>query len=307
MQTSFEIKINRLLAAPTCELTIKGGAKDTVLRLTEHQIKLINARLERQFYIRLPKERLISYIDDASDFTQLEQVAKKYGVADICDFSDINLYGVKRMLKVVVYMLYKYPRLRTRLCFIGTLSGYKRVVQRLDRGDSSVLKEFGLEYICSEKTARDFGAQLSSMLQPMLDDETNNIAMAINAFGFFDAILFDEKDYDGYAYIKMASLLRENERNGFHPRGCHGAESVVCHEIGHMLDNLTGVGTCSEFKNFIHGYTKDEITAQLSEYAATSDEETVAEAFAEYVCSSEPRFIAAKIGEMIDKAYKSLK
>ena len=306
MQRKQSIALNNFAEAPVCVMTIKGERWDTVLHLSEHQMRLINSRFERQFYNRCREDRLIGFIDYAPNREELELIAKKYGIADICIFSDINLYGIKRLLKVIVSVLYRYPRLRSRMSYLGTHSGYIGAVERLRAGDTAVLKDFGLEYICSEEMAKDLGRQLASSVEPIEAEGGNHIATAVSAFGFFDAILFDEKDYDGYAYIKMVSLLRENERSGFHPKGCSGPESVVYHEVGHMLDSMLSLSESEEFKSFYNRCSERDIIAGLSEYAASSPTEMIAEAFAEYMCSPSPRYTAKYIGELIDKKYKEL-
>jgi hypothetical protein len=296
-------ELNNFAEAPACVLTVNGAGRNTVLRLTEYQMRLINSRFERQFFIRCHRDKLISLIDDAHGGKELEQIAKKYGIADFCEFSDINLYGTKRLLKVIIKILYKYPRLRSRLTFLGSHSSYMKAVDKLCRGDTEVLKSFGLEYICSEKMARDLGEQLKDIVGSINGRDENYIATAVTAFGFFDAILFDEENYGGYAYIRMTSNLRECERSGFHPKGCASPESVVYHEIGHLLDYMLEINESYEFKRIYNSYSSEEIIRGLSEYGVTSTREMIAEAFAEYMCSPTPGEIARRIGELVDKKY----
>ena len=300
----FKTEINNSAAEPTCIFTIKGDGGDTVLHLTEYQMRLINSRFERQFYIRCREDRLISLIDSAKNTEDLKQVAQKYGIADCCEFSEINLYGTKRLLKVIIKILYKYPKLRSRLAFLGSHSSYMRSVDGLCRGDTRVLKSFGLEYICSENMAAELGKQLRNIVGGLDGAEVNYIATAVTAFGFFDAILFDEENYEGYAYLKMIANLRECERSGFHPKYCSGPESVVYHEIGHLLDYMLEINESAEFNSFYKNCSNEDIIRGLSEYGASSTREMIAEAFSEYMCSPHPRGIAKYIGELIDEKYK---
>lgn len=302
--TTQKIEFSHIREEPINTLTINAEHGSITLNLTLHQTKLIKSRFERQFYIRCKEERMIYFIEEAANYRELEGLAKKYGLCDLCDFSDINLYGIKRMLRVIVTSLYRYPKLRQKFCFLGSHDGYMRAIDRLCMGDVSILHSFGLEYICSEKMAKDLGFFLSGLMKPMLLTEESYIATAVSAFGFFDAILFDKNDYEGYAYIKMISLLRENEKMGFHPKGCANAESVVFHEIGHMLDDMCGVSVSGEFKKHFSLYSKSDIERGISEYAATSEKEAVAEAFAEYMCNPYPRPMAKWIGDFINLKYK---
>ena len=165
MHRKFKIEINHSTAEPSCVLTLKGVGNDTVLRLTEYQMRLINSRFERQFFIRCREERMLSLIDGAANTEELKQISQKYGIADCCEFSDINLYGTKRLLKVIIRILYRYPKLLSRLTFLGSHSSYMRAVDGLRRGDAGVLKKFGLEYICSEVMAKELGNKLCLYLQ----------------------------------------------------------------------------------------------------------------------------------------------
>ena len=307
MFTSKAIEIYPFGFGPTTNLVIRApSGKDIVLSLSQQQMDSIHFRTARQFFKRCREERLLSLIDEAKNGRALEEIVRHYDIADVCNFSDINIYGLRRMLKVIVHALYRYPRLRSKLCFLGTHHTYEDIVQRLMRGDVEMLHAFGLEYICSSQNARELGNFLHELFYPLILDDTSYIATAISALGFFDAILFDRNDFDGLSYVRIISDLRRSAQCGFHPQGCHSPESVVYHEIGHMIDYLCNFSHSPEYSAHMDRFSPREISANLSEYAQTSPEEAVAEGFAEYMCNPSPRPMARWIGEELDRFYRRL-
>lgn len=286
-------------------LTLYGIENETVeLNLTEKQIALLDLRFTRSFYIRCKKEKILQEIDDASTCSQLETIASKYYLCDCCDLSDINLYGAKRVLRAVTETLYRYPKLRSKLCFVGTHDALGGRLKKLTEGDLEVLNDFNLQYICTEENAKKLGALIGKMLSALIQIHKDYVATALSAFGLFDAVLLDKNDYNGYAYIRFVSLLRQDEAAGYHPEGCYAPESIVYHEMAHLLDGMCDLANRSEFEQYYKGLTQNEIKRGLSEYALNSPAEFIAEAFAEYMCNPAPRPLAAAVGALLDDVYK---
>ncbi len=286
------------------KLTLCGiNGEEAVLELDEEQEGMLRSRFSRSFYVRCKKEKILYEIENVKDGAALKALAKKYYFCDTCDFDNINLYGAKRVLKVVVEALYRYPRLRSKLCYIGSHSGFEKLLIALEEGDPAVLNQFNLQYICTGENAKKLGALVHHLLTNIMNNHEVYIASAMSAYGLFDAVLLDQNDYDGYSYLTLVSLLRKNEAVGFHPKGCHTPESVVYHELGHLLDKMCGLSEKFGFKSYYKGLSREEIRFGLSEYALVSPEEFIAEAFSEYMSNPEPRAIAAKVGALLDSAY----
>ena len=265
------------------------------------------SRFDRAFFKRCKKEVILKAIDDARNATELEALAQKYFICDACVFGDINLYGVKRILKVLVESLYKYPKLRSKLCFVGTHHTLGQMFERMEEGDEEVLKTFGLHYVCSPDNARKLGRIIHGILTSLIDDHEGYVATAMCAFGLFDALLLDKNDFEGYAYLQVISDLRRNEVSGFHPQGCNSVEFVVYHELGHLIDDMCNFYESDEFTSFYNGLSTMDVACGLSRYALESPKEFIAEAFAEYMCNPTPRPIAQKTVELLDAAYSKNK
>ncbi|MCM1295442.1 MAG: hypothetical protein NC311_07850 [Muribaculaceae bacterium] len=297
---------NSANSGETVYLTLCGVNKERVtLELTEGQIKLVESRRNRSFYIRCKKEKILQEIESAANGKALEELAKKYYLCDACALDDINLYGAKNLLKVVVQSLYKYPKLRSKLCYLGTHEALEKLLVRMERGDKEVLNAFNLQYICSEENAKKLGGLMRGILTQLIKNHEAYVANAMCAFGLFDAILLDKNDYEGYAYLELASRLRQNEGDGFHPKGCNTPESVVYHELGHLLDDLCALGKNAEFKAYYESLTAEDIKYGLSEYACTSPQDFIAEAFSESMCNPAPGSIATQVKKLLDKAYNA--
>ncbi len=294
-------------AVDYCEnynLTVHDNDGNKVtLKLNENQCMLIESRKTRSFYIRCRKEKILQEIDSAYNYTALEDIAKKYYLCDVCSFGGIKLNSVKQILKVVVETLYKYPKLRSKLCFIGTHHELEKMLIKMEQGDKEVLNAFSLQYICTGENEKQLGSFIHGILSRLMKNHEGYVATAMCAFGLLDAILLDKNDFEGYAYSEFIERLRENEKDGFHPKCCNTPESIVYHELGHLLDDLCGLNENAEFKTYYKSLMLSGIKNGLSKYACTSPKEFIAEAFAEYMCNPVPRPIAQKVGELLDMDY----
>ncbi len=293
--------------APATNINLLGmGGERYSLRLDRAKAETVKSRYTRKFHKMCAKEILLEEISACTNYLQLENLCRKYGICDYVDLSEINIFGSKLLLKVIVETLYKYPRLRSKMCFVGTHSGYRRSMQGLIAGDREVLKRFGLHHILSDQDARAIASMTMQIIEAM-GDEQLYIATAVNAYGFFDALLMDEHDFDKLAFIKVNAHLRADEANGFHPKGCGNTTATVYHEVGHLLDYLLGISNNPQFISKYSSLSPDMIKREVSMYATASPMEFIAEAFAEYMCNPVPRPLAKWVGELIDRCYIGLK
>lgn len=98
--------------------------------------------------------------------------------------------------------------------------------------------------------------------------------------------------------------LESDVKAGWHPAGCETIASVFDHEIAHQIDYAAGLRTNRELTALWASLTKENIEVGLSKYGATNINEFIAEGYAEYVNSENPREIARKIGAIIEGAVK---
>lgn len=286
---------------------IESSSGSVTLKLTDTQWNLLNQRLNRVFIKKCSFESMINKIDMAKASSELEEVAEKNFICDVSDFSDLNVAAAKKALKIVVKCLYQFPKLRSRLCYIGSHLTYAKHITSLVNGDSTTLKDFNLHYICSEKSAKDLGKVVYGMVSEYIEHPEIFIAAAMQTCGFFDAIILDKNDYVGFSLMKLSQNMKRDVETGFHPKGCENLDSVIYHEIGHTIDNICDFVSSKEFLTYYKNLTKTDIQNGLSEYATTSAQEFIAEAFAEYMCSNNPRKIATDVYNLLVKKYDTIK
>lgn len=97
----------------------------------------------------------------------------------------------------------------------------------------------------------------------------------------------------------------ENVKIKYHPQGTESIQAVFDHEIGHQLDYALGLRENGEIQKLYYSHNKTELKEELSTYGASSIAEFIAEAYCEYINNPTPREIAAKVGEIIEKAVKN--
>lgn len=116
-------------------------------------------------------------------------------------------------------------------------------------------------------------------------------------------------------------VYAESVSKQFHPEGT-AADAVLVHEIGHAIDNYVSKKIIDPFDYSWRGeristriwnsdiksgkksgnpVTGKSIKEGLSAYASKNHEEYIAEAFAEFVTSANPRPLAKKIGRRVEQ------
>lgn len=115
-------------------------------------------------------------------------------------------------------------------------------------------------------------------------------------------IAFNENSFD-------SAELKHNVETKWHPEGCDTKKSVLDHEFAHSIWYHLGLnkekpyGT-SPLQDYIRQkmhFGKEYLKNHLSRYAATNTSEFFAEAYSEYLNNPQPREIAQKVGELLQK------
>ena len=267
---------------------------------------LYESRLNRTLLKRCSESFLLSLLSAANDVKDVEALLFKYGLCDYCDFQGLNLEITKFLVESVILLTYKYPRLRSRVCFLGSKRGFFSALDSLIELDKNVISRFGVQYICPEEFIREIATMTKNDISSInYNDRSANIwAQAIGICGLFDAIILDEADFSGIGYYKLKENLISSASVGFHPVGCGIPQYIVYHECGHILDLLCGITDDPEYVEYFSSFGETRIKRELSIYGATNIKEFFAEAFAEYMCSDSPRDIARFSGDFLEKKYK---
>lgn len=159
--------------------------------------------------------------------------------------------------------------------------------------------------------------ELKGKLHPFLvgdDVEANAYAHCeISAWSDAQVVLSSKRFGDGE---KLQENLKNDVKEGFHPRGTASFEAVVTHEYGHAIDDwlsktykeeLGGKPFCQYvigriMENHPHE-DKYSIMRKVSKYAVNNKSpegmEFLGEAFSEYCCAKKPRPIAMEVGQIM--------
>jgi hypothetical protein len=106
-------------------------------------------------------------------------------------------------------------------------------------------------------------------------------------------------------------IIRDDITHAFHPIGFDakgGVEGVITHEFGHVLSFKVGIsGALIQAANVVRKWLPAEgsIDADLSRYAGSNPQETVAEAFVEAHNAPNPRPYALAIYRQLIDAYNA--
>ena len=109
----------------------------------------------------------------------------------------------------------------------------------------------------------------------------------------------------------MTERVLKNVEAAYHPAGtCEnsahgGAQHVIMHEMGHVLDYLLSIKYQSEITDLWGAMKGEKMKDALSEYANKNISEMIAEGFCEYMLSKNPRPVAQQIGKVIEQTYKN--
>ena len=115
-------------------------------------------------------------------------------------------------------------------------------------------------------------------------------------------------------YENEIKILKSQQEDNFHPLNCPPVEAIIHHELGHILHYyINGKNNDRQANNddfivrvYRHLHSKknpEPMTQAVSRYANQSISEFIAEAWAEYMTSPEPRETATIIGDRLVKLY----
>lgn len=267
--------------------------------------ELLDARLARAYKSRCTQQQLLDTADGAFDIKELEGIAEEYDLCDYCDLTAFNRTTADMFIKTLIKILYGFPRIRGRLCFVGSKSGYLKMLQKVCLYDNDVVDRLKIKHICDKASLVELAVCGITMLDNTQYNgkEVNVLATHFDLCGILDGVILDEDDFRGLGYRRLCEQMLANAESGYHPRGCGNPEYVIYHEFGHMLDNLCELTQSDEFQRYYNGLSKAQIEAGVSQYAATNAQEFFAEAFGEYMYSNSPRQMATYLVGMLNKRY----
>ncbi len=276
--------------------------------LTPEQARRLNQRNEREFLPSTAERNLITTVEAAYDIREIERILMNNKLCDYADFSGACIEASVMFAKVMIKTSYRFPKIRSRFCFVGTRLGYMSTMQKLCENNRAVMRQFEIEDICPTQTIIELACNALMMLHntPYNGMGANVLATAFSFGGILDALVIDEADFNQLGYQRLSAHLRNQELSGQAPKGCGKPASVIYHECGHLLDYLCKMTDDIAFINFFRSFSYADIVRNVSQYGTTSIQEFFAEAFSEYMCSYAPRETARSVYHFITQKYRNL-
>jgi SPP1 gp7 family putative phage head morphogenesis protein len=229
--------------------------------------------------------------------------AKQQNLADVIDYGKMHVDVANAWNQSLFEHLTEFPALRTNQKYTGTAQGQFRayeaaqlrsIVQTL-RPRYPSLPDADLEAI-AKRYVRKKKVPPGTFAHSWAQKDVAGIG--VNEAWAKDPVRFN-------------AALERTVQNGFHPPGTGTVKAVVDHELGHQLDDLlqiTRSGRHPILDPLYDAFMREGralAPGTLSVYGMTNRAEFLAEAWAEYRNSPNPRPIAKAVGELIKDAYRA--
>lgn len=249
------------------------------------------------------------------------------GYLDAADFKGISTPSVNEIMDSVSAHMTEFPALRQgHKMFVGSNGGIKqhvaqlqadRYVAELKRHKPDITPE---ELEASVKSAERYFSRTKIPTKAWAT-AWNTAHMRSSEWRGVAVNASITKDQDA-----LKKMLQRSVQMRYHPPGCDTIKSIMDHELGHQMDYLLGLRNdpkIAELRTKAYGATNpasgqpapvhngvpvhrdatENMTGAVSKYAHTNVAEFIAEAWAEYRNSPEPRYIAQQVGDHIKKLY----
>jgi len=223
-------------------------------------------------------------------------------LADACSFKGCDIKVVQEWAENLHKDLTQFPAARKNLQFFGTIQERNvRIRDTLAQKRASFYQGLGYNpTIANELALEEAGRWLR---KNGYIARAGNIAQYAPLEGFKGICV--NASY-GKDHASFARLLEQNVASGHFPKGAGRVGAVAQHELGHLLDAVSGLHSTPELLSYWNGLSKAEIKTGLSFYASTSLPEFVAEAWSEYSISPTPRPMAVKVAELLIARLRSM-
>ena len=228
---------------------------------------------------------------------ELETYAKVNMNIPFVNFDGLDPLTVKDILTTINKAYERYPLLKNSIAFIYQNEDFNKY-ENLIRCSN---KEYWSKWRRFTKNTNNIISYYQEVYDKKLSTVTtiNHYNKQIENMG-----LVIGSGFKNISYTKLQCMCIEDSISGFKTSHCRYFDSIVWHEIGHMLDYILHISSKEEFKKMLFNVN---ISKEISKYATTSLYEVLAEAFAEYIKAIEANEledgIIKKIGLLIDREY----
>lgn len=271
-----------------------GGSKDGLKKLTKNGI------IKKEFTPAKTIQEANEYATQTLGISSADYTGLHIDVANECNQGLTDYFN-------------RFPELKQQFSFVGEAharnKALKPVVNQYYWGKLKKLNpEINDDILKKHLEARV--RQVMRKLQIQAKSYAFSWSPTNEPFRSFAGIVFN--GIQGKDVNKLLDSLKLDVLNKFHPVGCDTVKSVLDHEIGHQLDTLLKLSSKNDIRQLFDTRTKEQIMHELSTYSWKNDNpnkygEFIAEAWAEYQNSPNPRLIAKEIGEAVEREYEAWK
>lgn len=237
------------------------------------------------------KEKKAKSLTGNESIRTINKRAIDLGVTENADFRGVESEVAARWVNVAADVVKKYPKLK--MDFLGSTSGRAKLKREIDKKE--------IEKVLSKYFEKD-SPQFKDLMRDELKKRRikigqNVVAQSTSISGIKGVSLNQRK---AKSLKEFNEIKEKNQKSGFWSRGGADYDHVINHELGHELDRLLNI---RQREDIISLWENEDIE-EFSRYGATSIGEFVAEGWAEYNTSDNPRDLSIRVGEIIDNEYR---
>ena len=279
-------------------VTEENGIVKTLFQTSSLQESILVDRNSKIFKKRVEESYLSSLINSAKSLDEIKGIIVDYSICDYADIDGLDLSIVKKIIINIVHILYAYPKIRGRLNYIGSDSGFLKFARNLERNIKAIRLDRVLD-TSAIKALKEF--VIADTINQIENNKEYYLAYFSAYFDLIHAIVIDFDDITSkYFYENLIYM----ENTMMSPKGCLNEDYIIHHEIGHLVDYLFDITTNDLMKN-LYDSNYRYLDDRLCNYAKTSIREFFAEAFSEYYVSKKPRKLCIEVIELANRIIKN--
>lgn len=235
-----------------------------------------------------------------SELEELEKKSQELLNTPNISFAGLEVSVAHEIVEAISYILEKYPALRFSICAIGdneTVNNQFNMVK-----NSNPKKDIAW----NDKITHDGILTTVSLVSSLPAFKKWQVVelMKFIAISYGNIIVGKNLDY-------LDERVEQAQKQGNRPEHCSNFRSMIYHEFGHVLALILNLDKDRGLYELIKEKSGDfrEISTMIpflySAYSVRNTfDETIAEAFAEYIMCSNPNELVSSIGNYIDEKYR---
>ena len=240
----------------------------------------------------------------AKTLKEAQKFAIDSDLAENIDYGKLDLDVVNEMNQSVFNHFEKYPALKGRFGFIGSIQKHFKHIQQSEFNHyyKKAMSRPGINSATAEAFAKSAVAK-------------RKIPKTANAVAIESPDIKDLANVRGISFNEMKgskknlpAFYEQKERSQdlkWNPVGAGSIKGTMDHEMGHQMDYLLNLQNDQEIINLYDELLRSrQMVDELSGYAKKDVQEFIAESWTEYNNNPNPRKIATRIGKLIDAKYE---